>query len=527
MLKFEKASPEETGIPAKCIANVIDRLSQRKIVMHSLLLMRHDKLVFEGYYAPYTADTLHRMFSISKSLTSIAIGLLADEGRISLDDTIVSYFPEKLPPKVHSWISSMTIKDMLMMRSCHASTTYKINMKSDWVESFFTTPPTLPPGRIFHYDTSAAHTLCALTEKLTGMVMLDYIKEKLDCLGFSRESYMLKDPFGVSIGGSGLVALPMDLLKFGYFIEHRGLVEGKQLISPEYIDMAVSSLSETCVTAPLPSEAQGYGMQFWRGEHNGYTCYGMGGQLIIFLPDYDIICVTTADTQGISGGNQQIYDALYEEILPYLTDEPLIPDSESTQLLKQKAATLQIEPLKVSIQTDTTTSKQVSTKDDMTTSKQFSAQTETVKKINGKTFTVQTADSGFESFTVSFDTSEKTVAKTAEKLSKNTNSTTVTNTKEKTTGTLSFVYNHEKYSLNFGIGCMQTGSFPIYNQNYAASGAWLSDGTLYIMAHIIDSYVGSVHFQLSFGDKDLTVFMRKKEETLFNEFNGHLYCVAV
>lgn len=486
MLTFESTTPEAAGIPGKCIINFINRMSHRKVPMHSLLLMRHDKLVFEGYYAPYTADTLHRMFSISKSFTSIAIGLLAEEGKISLDDTIVKYFPEKLPPEVHPWIASMTIKDMLMMRSCHASTTYKINMKSDWVESFFTTPPTHPPGRLFHYDTSAAHTLCALVEKMTGMVMLDYLKEKLDCLGFSKQSYMLKDPFGVSIGGSGLVALPMDLLKFGYFIAHRGLVCGRQLISPDYIDMAVSCLSGTCVTAPVPSEAQGYGMQFWRGDKNGYTCYGMGGQLIIFLPDYDIICVTTADTQDVGGGNQQIYDALYEEILPYIQDEALRADDESAQALINKVSSLKIEPLMTAA-----SSKTVS---------------ETIKKINGRTFCVRTHNSGFESFTVHFNASSAS--------------------EKQESGSLSFIYNNEPYSINFGMGNMQTGSFPMYDQQYAASGAWLSDGTLYIKAHIIDAYVGSVHFQLSFGENDLTVFMRKKEESLFQEFNGHLYCVS-
>lgn len=494
MLTFKKAAPEETGIPGRCIINFTDRLNNKKIPMHSILLMRRDKLIFEGYYAPYTADTLHRMFSISKSFTSVAIGLLAEEGKISLDDAIVGYFPEKLPAKVHPWLASMTIMDMLMMRSCHASTTYKINMKSDWVESFFTTPPTHPPGRLFHYDTSAAHTLCALVEKLTGMVMLDYLKEKLDCLGLSEQSYMLKDPFGVSIGGSGLMALPMDLLKFAYFIEHRGLVDGKQLISPEYIDKAVSLLSETCITAPVPSEAQGYGLQFWRGSNNGYTCYGMGGQLIIFLPDYDLICVTTADTQGIGGGNQQIYDALYEEILPYIqndvyntcknrTCEDLSSDAECSKLLIKKAATLKIEPLESPALTDRVRC--------------------TIKKINGRTFIVNTPDSVFESFTLNFD------APDAEKTD---------------IGHLSFIYSHKSYSVKFGMGSMQTGFFPIHNQRYAASGAWLADGTLYIKAHIIDSYVGSVHFQLAFGDNDLTVFMRKQEESLFNEFKGHLYC---
>ena len=69
---------------------------------------------------------------------------------------------------------------MLMMRTCHASTTYKVDMKSDWVESFFIVPPTHKPGTVFHYDTSAAHVLCALVEKLTHMPMLDYMKEKTE-----------------------------------------------------------------------------------------------------------------------------------------------------------------------------------------------------------------------------------------------------------------------------------------------------------------------------------------------------------
>lgn len=482
MLTFEKASPEETGIPGKCIINFIIRLKQRNISMHSLLLMRHDKLVFEGYYAPYTADTLHRMFSVSKSFTSIAVGLLADEGKLSLDDPIVRYFPEKLPDEVHPWISSMTILDMLMMRTCHAKTTYKLDMDTDWVESFFITPPTHPPGKLFHYDTSAAHTLCALTEKLAGVPMLDYLKDKLALLGLSEQSYMLKDPFGVSLGGTGLTALPADLLRFGYFIAHRGFVAGKQLISPAYIDMAVSLLSETRVTAPIPGEAQGYGLQFWRGQKNGYTCYGMGGQLIIFLPDQDMICVTTADTQGIGGGNQQIYDALYEEILPFVRDEALPSDLETSRLLESTAASLKIEPLETFLPA------------------------ESIQKVNDKHFTVQTPGSGFESFCVHFEASSSS--------------------ENRYTGCLSFVFEHKAYHLSFGMNHMQTGSFPLYDQRYAASGAWLSDGTLYIKAHIIDAYVGSVHFQLSFGHNDLTVFMRKQEESLFQEFNGHLYCVA-
>ncbi|MDE7277409.1 MAG: serine hydrolase, partial [Lachnospiraceae bacterium] len=296
-------------------------------------------------------------------------------------------------------------------------------------------------------------------------------------LGLSEQSYMLKDPFGVSMGGSGLVAYPLDLLKFGYFIAHRGCVLDQQLLSASYIDMAVSHLSDTCVTAPVPSESQGYGMQFWRGAHNGYTCYGMGGQLIIFLPDYDLICVTTADTQDVQGGNQQIYDSLYEELLPRMQEQALPEDADAARRLAQTVSSLRLEPLPGAHTSDI------------------------ANKINGKTFRIQSENSGFESFTVRFDmTSDNQDA-----------------------GTLSFLYGQKPYAVQFGLGNLQTGAFPLYDMYYAASGVWLPDGTLYIKAHIIDSYVGSVHFQLSFGENDLTIFMRKKEESLFHEFNGHLY----
>lgn len=473
MLRIDYGIPEETGISSASICNFINRLSQNGIPMHSLLLFHRDKLITEGYYAPYTANTLHRMFSISKSFTAIAIGLLVDEGRLSLSDKIVTFFPDKVPADVHPWISSMTIRDMLMMRTCHASTTYKLDMRSDWVESFFTVPPTHPSGKLFHYDTSSAHTLCALVERLTGMPMLHYLKEKLAPLGLSEASYMITDPFGVSMGGSGLVATPMDLLKFGYFISHKGNVDGQQLLSASYIEEATSDLTDTCPTAPLRSEACGYGYQFWRNERNGYVCYGMGGQLIIFLPDYDLICVTTADTQGIGGGNQYIYDALYEEILPFIQENPLPQDEKSHSELLKLLKNLQIVPLNGETASPMTAS------------------------ISGITWNVQENVMGFSQIRLDFSA---------------------------TTGTLSFQLKGVTYSFDFGMGHLETGTFPVYDMRCATSGVWLRPDTLYVKAHIIDEYVGSVHFEFVFGNDDMTIFMKKQEESLFAEFNGHLYC---
>lgn len=472
MLDFKRGTPESVGIPSQAIRNFILRLQKQKVPMHSILVYRHDCLVTEGYYAPYQPDTLHRMFSISKSFTSIAIGLLADEGKLSLNDPIISYFPNKIPDDVHPWIAAMTIRDMLMMRTCHASTTYKVNMQTDWVESFFTVPPTHPAGKVFHYDTSSAHTLAALVERLSGMPMLDYLKEKLSVLGFSRKSYMLTDPFGVSMGGSGLNATPIDLLKFAYLIAHEGLVDGKQLLSSSYIKEATSNLTPTLVPAPCRSEACGYGYQFWRNEKDGYVCYGMGGQLIIFLPKWDLICITTADTQGIGGGNQLIYDALYDEILPSLAPNPLPEDPKSHQELLSLLQKLEIAPL------------------------EGFAFSPIAEKVDQVRFSIVANEHDFSDLWLTFGKDE---------------------------GTLSFTLRGKEYQLVFGLGCIRTGIFPVYEQRYAASGVWLADDTFYLRFHIIDAYVGSVHFEFSFGEDDVTVFMRKQEESLFHEFQGHLY----
>ena len=486
--EFTLTPPIKAGIPAEAIHRFLDRLEHYQVYMHSVLIMRHNKLVAEGYYAPYRADTLHRMFSICKTMNALAVGLLHEEGRLCLTDTVVSYFPDKVPSDVHPFIAQMTIRDLLMMRTCHASTTYKHDMSKEWVESFFTTPPTHKPGTVFHYDTSAAHVLCVLVERLTGKPMLDYLREKvLDKIGWSKDSYVLKNPWGDSQGGSGLMATPRDLLLLARLLLQEGNYNGEQLLPRDFIREMTSNLTPNAITGGVISEAQGYGYQLWRTRHDGFVCYGMGGQLAVCLPKQDLILVTTADTQGCGGGNDLIYNSFYEEILPALDTAPCTADKEAaeTARLYTRLSALEIPPLQKWCRT-TFVKPPVSFLDTCTCA----------DKINQKSYCLTDNSLGFSHISLSLSETE---------------------------GILRYTLHDIPCVLHFGLTKCQTGAFPVYGFCYAASGLWLEKNTFYIRIHLLDTCIGSIHIELNFGEKDITVFLKKIEETMFNECNGHLY----
>ncbi len=497
----------------KTLLALLERLRRAHIPMHSLHILQHGEPKLKAYYAPCRKGQLHRMFSISKSLTALAILKLHEAGRISLDASVCEYFPEYTDAGTHPWILQTTLRDMLMMRSCHASTTYKFDRNQDWVESFFTVAPTHKPGTVFHYDTSASHTLCALVEKLTGRPMLDYLKDvMLREIGWSEESYMLTDPFGHSMGGSGLMATAEDLVQLGKLLMQDGCWEGKQLIRRDLLTDALAWHSATAVTGPITGECQGYGYFFWRGEQDARICYGMGGQLILCYPAQELLVVTTADTQGLSGANQLIYDAIHQILLPGADTpgpaanalEADIPSAAANapeadrEALRQTVARLCIAPVAtVCSQGCSSRVRDVSPSgaSEMTSPVNYLDDRTDGPRIQGKVYRIQ--DSGLF-HDLSLELSERE-------------------------GRLRYTLKGIRCELPFGLDRVISGQFPVYDMFCASSGMWLDEHTFYIRTHLLDTSVGGVYIQLYFGERDVTVFMRKQEETLFTEYSGHLY----
>lgn len=484
------SSPEQMGLPSKAIHHLLLGLEKDQIPMHSLLLARHGHLIFEGYYAPYTSHTLHRMFSITKSLVSLAVGCLEAEGLLMLDDPICSYFPELLLPEVHPFLAETTIRHMLEMKTCHSKTTYdKSSTTKNWVESFFITKPTHPPGRIFLYDTSATHVLCALAEKLSRMNLLDYLRRKfLDEIGFSKEAYVIKDPFETSMGGSGLMAYPSDLMRLGILMMKLGGRKSDQDLDPDscsvtgfprdYFNKAIACHGATIMSGPISEERHGYGYQFWNISHRGYACYGMGGQLILCYPDQDLICVTTADTQDIKGGCQLIYNHIYEDIFPCLSEPPLPrnPAFRNDQLaLRAQAHRLTLPVLPAS---------------------PLFIPVPLQAALSGKIWQLECNDQGFTHISVTW-IGDGLAALTYRKQ-----------------GTL--------FSHQFSFGSLVNGLLQPYRQRYAASACWLDHKTLYIRFWLIDECTSSIHFQLCFTGETIVVFMKNTDETRFPDFKGFL-----
>jgi len=313
-------TPESVGIPKDAIQAMVHRLEADKIPLHSLAISRYGHLVFTKDFQPYDSKDLHRMYSVTKSLTSLAIGQLAHEGLLSLDDPIMDYFQDLLPEKVHPFLAEMTIRHMLVMKTCYKSTTYKINPSTNWVSSFFTTVPDHRPGTEFNYDTSASHTLGALVERLTGKNILDYLRPIcLNPIGFSQDAYILKDPFGASLSGSGLMARPSDLMALGQLLLNEGIHENQQRLSKSYLKEATSFQSDTSIKGTFQETQKGYGYQFWCNREGGFNCFGMEGQWIICLPKYQMVIVTTGGIKGAAAKNQAIHDALYEEVIQHLS----------------------------------------------------------------------------------------------------------------------------------------------------------------------------------------------------------------
>lgn len=298
-------------IPAGAVRRFVDRLEAQGVCMHGFELRADGEVEYEGYYAPFRKGQMHRLYSVSKAMVSLAVGMLAGDGLLSLDEPIAGRFPDRLDAPPDPRLARLSVRDMLRMATCYEKTTYREGEDACWSKSFLNAPPTHEPGTVFFYDTSSTQTLGELCERIAGKSLLDFLNERLFApLGADDEKRWLTDPSGVSQGGTGLMMSLRDLGKVAQCV----MDGGRGLIPADYLREATARQIDTGWQAN-PEERHGYGYQFWMTRH-GYCMYGMGGQLAVMCPREGVLLCTIADTRLDPYGLQKLYDAFFEEVLP-------------------------------------------------------------------------------------------------------------------------------------------------------------------------------------------------------------------
>ncbi|MBP3647467.1 MAG: serine hydrolase [Clostridia bacterium] len=321
-------------VSAGSILRFLDRIERERVNLHGFELREGGKIRAEGYYAPFQKGQPHRMYSVSKSMVSLAIGMLEMDGKLSLDDRIVTHFPDKLPPQPDERLLHLTIRDMLRMATCHRKTTYREGIDEDWAATFFTVVPTHEPGAVFHYDTSCSQVLGALVERLSEQKLLDFLDTRLFApIGADDPKRWLTDPSGVAQGGTGLMMSLRDMAK----VAQLAMDGGRGLIPADYLASATAKQIETLMQGN-PEERFGYGWQFWR-TRDGWAMYGMGGQLAVAHPGSNLLLCTIADTRLDPYGVQRIYNAFFDEIIAHCGETS---SDEDGQALANRLANLHV-----------------------------------------------------------------------------------------------------------------------------------------------------------------------------------------
>jgi CubicO group peptidase (beta-lactamase class C family) len=197
-----RSTPEAQGVSPAAIRNFIETADKKITTMHSVMIVRHGQVITEAWWKPQTPETSHVMFSLSKSFTSTAVGLVIEEGKLSLDDEVLKFFPEEAPAEPSKNLKAMRVRDLLTMSTGHNEEP-KITpfVKDSWVKLFLAHPVAHKPGTHFVYNTPATYMLSAIVQKQAGKTLLDYLTPKLfEPLGIEKATWT-KSPQGISVGG--------------------------------------------------------------------------------------------------------------------------------------------------------------------------------------------------------------------------------------------------------------------------------------------------------------------------------------
>lgn len=330
-----RALPEAQGVSSSRLIEFVEALDQFD-TMHGVMILRHGAVIAEGYWTPYRPESRHELYSLSKSFTSTAVGLAVAEGKLSVDDEVLKFFPGQSPSNPSANLKAMRVRDLLTMSTGHQdeppSSPDKISARS-----FLTHPVPHLPGTHFKYNTPATFMLSALVQKVTGQTVLDYLQPRLfEPLGIDSPKWDTNFE-GISLGGYGLELRTEDIAKFGQLYLKKGQWQGRQILPSTWVEEATSKQTSNG-SNPKSDWAQGYGYQFWRCRHGAYRGDGAFGQYCVVLPAQDAVLAITSGVKDM----QAVLNAVWDKLIPAMESRRLPKAPQAQQALRAKLARLSV-----------------------------------------------------------------------------------------------------------------------------------------------------------------------------------------
>ena len=312
-----RALPNEV-FPSGAADAFLQAIQKNKMELHGMMILKDGKVVYERWFGENSPETPHVMWSTSKTFTSMAVGFAVAEKRLSLDDKVVSFFPDDLPAEIPENLAELRVRDLLTMSVGHETdpTGAIRNQAGRWEKQFFAHPIPHKPGTKFVYNSIATYMLSSIIQKVTGEKLVDYLQPRLfEPLGITGAKWE-SNPQGVNIGGWGLYIKTEDMAKLGQLLLSKGAWKGKQILPESWVEEATTKkILQDPNVDPEKSDSdwkQGYCYQIWRSRHHSFRADGKDGQFIIVLPEKNAVVVLTAHI----GNMQAELNLVWEHLLP-------------------------------------------------------------------------------------------------------------------------------------------------------------------------------------------------------------------
>lgn len=262
----------------------------------------------------WVSDDRRDVYSVSKTFTSVAIGIARAEGLLGLDDPVLVHLPQ-FADTAAPGVEQVTIGHLLSMT---AGIDYRwqdpdVDHPGDAAQDFLATAPVAPAGTWYAYRGTNTYVLGRVIAAASGMDLRDYLMPRLfGPLGI-RNPQWLRCPLGFPIAAIGLMLRTDEIARLGITLLQNGSWNGRQLVPADYVDLMHS---ETTATGRDHPDNQTYGLHCWNcARDDAWRMDGLYGQFGIILPHHRA-CVTV--TAHYERATTDILDAVWAELVPYL-----------------------------------------------------------------------------------------------------------------------------------------------------------------------------------------------------------------